>query len=97
VQTSRPDAPFEVHCARCRVTFPLGTRRCIHCGGRTGPTREAPTARLAAALDDEDGGGGSAFEVDPAQLGPPQRFSPLTLLWIALVVGGYAMRTCTGS
>ena len=27
--------PFEVYCPRCDVTFPVGTKRCVHCGGRT--------------------------------------------------------------
>jgi hypothetical protein len=26
---------FEVLCPRCDVTFAVGTRRCIHCGGKT--------------------------------------------------------------
>jgi hypothetical protein len=94
VQTSQTDAPFEVYCGRCQVTFPVGTRRCVHCGGRTGPTRESPTARLGELPD--GGGGGDALEIDPEQLARPRGFSPLTLLWIALVVGGYAMRACTG-
>ena len=28
-------SPYEVRCLRCDVSFPLGTRRCIHCGGPT--------------------------------------------------------------
>ena len=28
---------YEVRCDACDVSFPLGTKRCIHCGGRTGP------------------------------------------------------------
>lgn len=28
---------FEVRCARCNVTFPVETKRCVHCGGSTGP------------------------------------------------------------
>jgi hypothetical protein len=26
---------FEVYCRSCDVTFPVGTRHCIHCGGAT--------------------------------------------------------------
>ncbi len=34
--TFEPDiTPFEVRCPRCDVTFPIGTKRCVHCGGRT--------------------------------------------------------------
>ena len=28
-----PTSPYEVRCSRCDVTFPIGTRQCIHCGG----------------------------------------------------------------
>lgn len=27
---------YEVRCGRCDVSFPVGTRSCIHCGGPTG-------------------------------------------------------------
>jgi len=27
--------PFEVYCRSCNVSFPVGTRQCIHCGGAT--------------------------------------------------------------
>lgn len=30
---------FEVRCGRCDVTFPIETKRCIHCGGATGAAR----------------------------------------------------------
>ncbi len=26
---------FEVRCPDCDVTFPVGTKKCLHCGGRT--------------------------------------------------------------
>ncbi|HPG25434.1 MAG: hypothetical protein H6748_20805 [Spirochaetaceae bacterium] len=32
--------PFEVRCPSCRVTFPVETKRCVHCGGPT--TRPVP-------------------------------------------------------
>ena len=97
METGRPDAPFEVYCGRCRVTFPGGTRRCIHCGGPTGPSREvaaAVSSRLRRAP--EPGADAGGLEEDPEELVRPRTFSPLTLLWIALVIGGYAMRSCTG-
>lgn len=28
-------SPYEVRCPRCDVSFPVETRRCIHCGGPT--------------------------------------------------------------
>jgi hypothetical protein len=30
---------YEVRCPRCDVSFPTGTRKCLHCGGATGPSR----------------------------------------------------------
>ena len=33
-ETSQP--PFQVNCPRCHVSFPIGTKRCIHCGGPLG-------------------------------------------------------------
>ena len=50
-----PQTPFEVYCAHCKVTFPIGTRQCLHCGGRViSPDRQRATrpsgrARLAKA------------------------------------------------
>ncbi len=34
-----PQTPFEVYCYDCHVTFPVGTRRCVHCGRRLERTR----------------------------------------------------------
>lgn len=31
----RESTPYEVRCPRCDVSFPVETRRCIHCGGPT--------------------------------------------------------------
>lgn len=28
-------AAYEVRCPRCDVSFPVGTKVCVHCGGRT--------------------------------------------------------------
>jgi hypothetical protein len=36
-------SPYEVRCPRCDVSFPVETRRCIHCGG--------PTAASAATVE----------------------------------------------
>lgn len=31
----RPGSPYEVRCPRCDVSFPVETKRCVHCGGPT--------------------------------------------------------------
>ena len=93
---SKPESPqAEVYCNRCRVSFPVGSRRCLHCGARL--ERERIGAQLATlpagfephleehlgeVLDDE----------------PPRRsgVSPLTLVWIGLLLAGYLYRSCMG-
>jgi hypothetical protein len=49
-----PHPAFEVYCHRCRVTFPVGARRCVHCGGpiEKDPPLGAPSrqARIAARM-----------------------------------------------
>ena len=35
-EAATPAHLYEVRCASCNVSFPPGTRRCIHCGGRIG-------------------------------------------------------------
>jgi len=95
VQSSGP-AAFEVYCDRCRVTFPVGTRRCIHCGGPTGPARGRARLRVdpgqepaPAPAAEED------VELEP-ELVRRRVVSPLTLAWIALIAAGYLYRACAG-
>jgi hypothetical protein len=66
---------YEVRCPRCNVTFPIGTKVCLHCGGATGPSSgargrirfgEAPHASTAPAAPDT-----ARFElVQPARAVP---------------------------
>ena len=90
VKSSGP-AAFEVYCDRCRVTFPVGSRRCMHCGGPTTASRGRPGLRLEPASEPE------AAEVEPPpEVGRRRAFSPVTLAWIALIVVGYLYRACAG-
>ena len=43
----RQGSPYEVRCHRCDVSFPVGTRRCIHCSGATA----ASDVPLPAAIE----------------------------------------------
>jgi hypothetical protein len=36
---------YEVRCPRCDVSFPIDTRKCMHCGGPTGPSH-GPRGRI---------------------------------------------------
>lgn len=97
IEASQPRV--EVYCNRCHVSFPVGTRRCMHCGGRLDTERRWTEL---SALPPE-----FSFEPQPEphseahfeELGEedlPRRsgFSPLTLVWIALLLAGYLYRAC---
>ena len=57
--------PYEVYCFRCRVTFPVEARRCLHCGGQlsgrgeragaASPLAPRPGAPLPGDDDAEEG------------------------------------------
>jgi hypothetical protein len=54
-------SPYEVRCPRCDVSFPVGTRRCIHCGGPV-----PASAGIAAPIAP------SAPSVEPGPFEPPR-------------------------
>jgi len=86
--TQGSSAFFEVYCNRCNVTFPVGTRRCLHCGGRLSRERGTPEAEPA-----------QPFLLAPAEEGEAPRrspISPILLLWLAVFVGGTIYRACAG-
>jgi hypothetical protein len=90
VKSSQP-APFEVYCDRCRVTVPVGTRRCVHCGGPTGASR----ARRPLGREPVEEPEPAETELE-AEVGPRRFVSPLTLIWIVLIAAGYLVRACSG-
>ena len=85
---------IEVRCPRCDVSFAVGTRRCLHCGG---PTVEPEVAAHIRAVER-----GMPLPV-PAEVEPeveeetPLRRGPraLTLLWIVLALAASLYRSCT--
>ena len=87
VQQSGPQTPFETFCPQCRVTFAIGTRRCVHCGQRLGGARVQPRAVAPASLEDGD----------PEELGGRRgMLSPMTGIWIMLALFGALYRVCSG-
>lgn len=86
-----PQTPYEVYCYECRVTFPIGTRRCVHCGR---PIPMGPLARgpLPAAP------GPAPAASDELEL-PPQlsarRLGGMSL-WALLLLGAALSRFCAG-
>lgn len=82
-----PQTPFEVYCFNCRVTFPVGTRRCIHCGQ---PIGAPPGGRTANPLLPAD----ESAEM-PELPSAARRFGGLSL-WVLLALGAALTRLCGG-
>ena len=84
--------PYEVSCPRCKVTFPVGTRHCIHCGGPIARGRGlfAATVAAAAATQTEP----VEFEVEE-ELPRSSPFTPGAIVWV-LIAGAAAYRACSG-
>jgi hypothetical protein len=89
--------PFEVYCYRCRVSFALGTRTCVHCGapiGRNrmgagpGPVQPGEPAAEGVPLELADEG-----ELQEVSIG---RRLGGTSLWILLAIGAALARMCGG-
>jgi hypothetical protein len=80
---------FEVYCPSCSVTFPVGQKHCIHCGGRLSKERLQP-GEFAIPFEGAD-------EMDELEAvgGRRSPFSPLALIWLLLFVGGTIYRSCT--
>lgn len=78
--------PIEVYCTRCHVSFPAGSKRCLHCGGPLSRERDEPSIALGPGPEE------LPPEEEVAQRRSP--FSPLSLVWIALLAGAYLTRMC---
>ncbi|HEB89086.1 MAG TPA: hypothetical protein ENI85_05905 [Deltaproteobacteria bacterium] len=67
--------PFEVRCPRCDVTFPIGTKRCVHCGGRTVPSNRPRTlGRVETVGSAQDDGSSGLLEWDSGSGPDPMEF-----------------------
>jgi hypothetical protein len=100
---------YEVHCPRCKVTFAPETKKCLHCGGRTGPSivqlpdhqpafGEPDHARFEMAEFAEEAE--SPFVSEPEIEEGGGRFSSLlrsagTLVWVVMAIAFAAIRTCS--
>ncbi len=87
-----PQTPFEVYCFSCRVTFPTGTRRCVHCGGPIG--RRSPRVSASPQILSKLGVELPAEEEAPAESSPARRIGGLSL-WILLALGAALTRLCS--
>ena len=82
-----PTAPFEVWCNHCRTSFATGTKRCIHCGERLAKRRFDPRLEISPEMHEAV----LVEEEAPTKKGP---FSPLTIVWILVLGGGYLFQMC---
>jgi hypothetical protein len=85
-----PQTPYEVYCYDCRVTFPVGTQSCVHCGR---PIATMPPARGARPIV-PGAGDGARLEL-PASLNA-RRLGGMSL-WVLLALGAMLSRMCAGS
>jgi len=87
---------YEIRCHACNVSFPPGTRACIHCGERIGRPRFLPGG--GADMPAFEGGDPfpEADEVDPGSGGGRGLRVGFTLLWLLLAVASAAFRVCQG-
>ena len=82
-------SPYEVRCPRCSVSFPVGTRSCLHCGGRVGrgaPLREEP---IGPVLDET----GVEEDGELAVPSAARRIGSISL-WVIVALGAALSRLC---
>ena len=84
---STPVNPYEVRCTRCSVSFPVGTRVCMHCGQPIGrPATEMAGLPRVMASDEE------ALQELPLRA---LKASPLTIVWLVAGLATVAYRACS--
>jgi len=102
---------YEVRCPHCNVSFPVGTKRCLHCGARTvhGPAARAASGDDAlpflAAMSRDEARPGDVRR--PLPIDAPDEDEEQTLargglvraaitgLWILVAIGFSILRACT--
>ncbi|NNL67990.1 MAG: hypothetical protein HKP30_17205 [Myxococcales bacterium] len=96
---SLPSSPaFEVRCHDCDVSFPVGTKVCVHCGGRIGKPflfrgpREEPGGELPSFEAMEEQAMAEAEEADPSR-GRGLRIG-VTALWLIAALFSALIRAC---
>jgi hypothetical protein len=85
-----PQTPFEVYCYECRVTFPVGTRTCVHCGR---PIGAGPLSRGPVPIQPTGTGGPEEVEL-PGQISA-RKLGGMSL-WVLLAIGAALSRFCAG-
>jgi hypothetical protein len=83
-----PQTPYEVYCYQCQSTFAVGTRSCVHCGGRL--------ARSETPLEPSVGPSASAEGADESPVVSVVRRLSGATLWLVFVLVAMLARMCEG-
>jgi len=88
----------EVRCHACDVSFPVGTKRCIHCGERLGRPRFGDPRDPDAAEDVAILRGAGDVDPEEAEADPQSRWlrAGFTLFWVVVAVLSGVVRSCQG-
>ena len=78
---------IEVRCPSCDVSYPVGQRRCIHCGGRLGRQVDPEVASALGDIDQE-------VEQDAQGTGRRLLRSSFTGFWVIVLVVSAVIRAC---
>ncbi len=86
--------PYEVYCYSCKASFAVGTRKCVHCGGRlAGAEGPGPLEALGTA---DEGLSGSEADMDASPVLAIVRRLSGAALWVVFVVLAMLARMCEG-
>jgi hypothetical protein len=104
-------AQYEVRCFPCDVSFPVGTKRCLHCGARI-RTKARATPELGQRLVQGDGfvigaeaaaatrvPGSEFVAADPEQMSASEGRRSFRFgtgaIWVLVLVAGMLSRMCS--
>lgn len=105
-----PKSAYEVRCPRCDVSFPIGTRKCVHCGG---PIGRSDGGAILESLVEPSAGPADEY-LDPTLIIPDQDERELEtsdepstigrslirslggLVWVIVLIGFTLARNCGG-
>ena len=84
--------PYEVYCFRCRVTFPVEARRCLHCGGPLlGRNEHAGAASRLVVGPSAPAPGGDEAEEGPLLMA--RRFGGIAI-WALVALAAVLQNLC---
>jgi hypothetical protein len=93
-QPKPPQPPaYQVRCQLCNVTFPVGTKRCIHCGEKIGKPLFLPVADPDDMPILQEAEPLEGVEEGEARGGRFLRVG-FTLVWLILAFVSAAVRSC---